>query len=160
MGTGEQPAHAGPRILNLRALVSVLAGVGFGVMLLSGLVLFFTPSGRITRLDEWSFAGLLRHDWLAIHIGFALLFVAAGAVHLALNWRAMRHYLAAKRPEGFRIGTESILAILLCALLAVAAIERWPPFDSILGLHKSIKSGGAQDGAATPSRRGRQPWAR
>jgi len=137
----EAHPHARARVFNPRALVSVVAAIAFAVMLVSGLILFLAPSGRISRLDEWSFAGLLRHDWLAVHIGFALLFVASGAVHLAFNWRAMRHYLAQHRPQGLRIGKELVVAILLAALLAAAAIERWPPFDTILEVHKSAKSG-------------------
>ena len=117
--------------------------------------MFFAPSGRISRLNEWSFAGLLRHDWLATHIGFALLFVASAAMHLAFNWRAMRHYLAEHRPEGFRLGKELVIAVLLAALLVAAAVERWPPFDTIFSIHKSAKAGFPADGALAGLRRGK-----
>jgi hypothetical protein len=145
------------RIVSTRALASLLAAIGFAVMLVSGLVLFFAPSGRISRLDEWAFAGLLRHDWLAVHIGFALLFVATGTAHLAFNWRAMRSHLAGQVPRGVRVGKEAVLALVLAALLAAAAIERWPPFDAIFSIHKSAKSGFEPAGGPGGPRRG-QPF--
>ena len=58
-----------------RAFASVLVGFTFVVMTLSGIVLFFTPSGRIARDTGWEYWGFDRYDWITFHTWFSVLFV-------------------------------------------------------------------------------------
>jgi hypothetical protein len=140
---------------NRRAFVSSLTAIAFAAMTVSGVVIFAVPSGRVARAIEWSFLGLARDDWIAVHIGFAVLFVVAGAVHLAFNWRAMRHHVAARLAEHVRVRPEPILALLLAALVLAAAVERWPPFDYVFSVHKALKTGDESGPPAERPRRGR-----
>lgn len=140
---------------NARAIASSLTAIAFIVMTVSGVVIFAVPSGRVARAIEWSFLGLAREDWIAVHIGFAVLFVAAGGVHLAFNWRAMRHHVAARLAEHVRVRPEPILALLLAGLVLAAAVERWPPFDYVFGVHKALKTGDEPQGPADRFHRGR-----
>jgi ABC-type Fe3+-siderophore transport system permease subunit len=150
--TGPRPRRAPGHRFKGRALTAVVTAIGFVTMMLSGLVLFIVPSGRIARMIEWSFAGLSREDWISVHIAFAILFVVIGVIHLGFNWRAMRHHLATRLADGVRVRPELVVGLVLSAVLLTAAVERWPPFDYLFELHKAAKSGAETGGA--PER----PW--
>ncbi|AKG91584.1 protein of unknown function {DUF4405} [Geoglobus ahangari] len=86
---------------SLRAAVDVLLVIGFVVILVTGIGLYFAPSGRIAKETGWTWMGMDKETLEEVHTYFGFSMVAVGLVHLFLNYRAMyyllKHTVSVKR---------------------------------------------------------------
>lgn len=150
-----------------RALTAVLMLFTFAVLVVSGVVLYVTPRGRTAHALDWHFLFLDKWDWQNLHTAFGLLFLTAAVLHIWLNRKPLGNYLrqrvAARRttslPGGVRL--ELIVAVCLCALLLVAAIQQLPPVSYLFQWRTDIKEQW-EPGAGGPPfggpRRGARSW--
>jgi hypothetical protein len=65
------------RRFDARAFISVLPGVSFVAMSVTGVVLFVMPPGRIACRTGWRIPALTKDQWDGLHIWFSLLFMVA-----------------------------------------------------------------------------------
>ena len=117
-----------------RAFVSVLSGLSLLVMILSGLILFFAPSGRLARDTAWLWWGLGRFDWIALHIWFSLLFMVVCVFHVYLNLRAIKRYFQSQFTRKWAFRPEWIAALLICVAILVGVLRGVSPFNSLMDL--------------------------
>ena len=122
-----------------RAFVSVLSGLSLLVMILSGLILFFAPSGRLARDTAWLWWGLGRFEWIALHICFSLLFAVACVFHVYLNLRAIKRYFQGQLTKKWAFRPEWIAALLICVAIFVGVLRSVAPFDSLMDLRWAYK---------------------
>lgn len=122
-----------------RAFVSLLTAFTFIAIALTGIVLYITPPGRIANWTNWTFWGLSKHQWGALHICFSAFFLIASVLHVWLNFKALkRHFVSkAKTVSGFR--TEWIAAIAVCGVVIAGSLKPFAPFSSLMDLSKRIK---------------------
>ena len=87
-----------------RALMSVLISLAFVVMLVSGVILFLSPPGRVANWSDWRMLGYTKHDWSDLHAWFAVVFVVAALLHTVFNIRPLLSYFRSRltRRIGFR----------------------------------------------------------
>jgi len=71
-------------------IVLILIALGL-FQLLSGLILYFTPSGRGYRGSI--IYGLEKHVWKDLHLYISLIITVVVLIHLALNWRMFKYEL-------------------------------------------------------------------
>lgn len=124
--------------LQLRRLSTLVLAGAFVVMLVSGTVLFFGPHGPAARAADWTWFGLDRIEWRAIHGAMAGLFVLAGAVHVWLNRKPLFTYLKQRAGTHLALSPELVLALVVLVLFVVAAWMGWIP----LGMHEGGGGGG------------------
>lgn len=115
-----------------RAFVSVLSGATLLVMIVSGLILFFTPSGRLARDTAWTWWGLGRFDWIALHICFSLLFMSVSVFHVYLNFRAIKRYFQHQLTQQWSPRPEWIAALLICVAIFLGVLRGVAPFNSLM----------------------------
>jgi hypothetical protein len=122
-----------------RAMTSVLIGVSFIVLVVTGFVLFVTPPGRISNWSNWTLLGLRKHEWIALHVGFSTLFLLATVFHLVFNWRPMMDYFKNRmtRRVGFR--WEWLVALAICLGVFVGTRADIFPFSSLMTLRRQAK---------------------
>jgi len=68
-------------------------------MLLTSVILFITPQGRVAYWADWRLWGLTKTDWGNIHINLGLLFLIALSVHIYYNWKPLISYLKNKAKQ-------------------------------------------------------------
>jgi hypothetical protein len=136
------PQHNKARAFQLRRFSTLVLAGAFLVMLVSGTVLFFGPHGSAARALEWTWLGLDRIEWRAIHGAMAGLFVLAGAVHVWLNRKPLFTYLKQRAGSHLLVSPEVYLALAVIAAFIVAAWMGWIP----LGMHESAGGGGGGGG--------------
>lgn len=133
-----------------RAFTSLVIAACFLALILSGAVLFLAPPGRVANWTQWEILGLTKHGWGDLHIAFGALFVVAGLIHVAFNWRPLLQHLGARWAArgGFRL--EGIAAALLA--LAVFAGTRWevPPIATLLAWSEALRQGWEDNRARAP----------
>lgn len=121
----------------LRAFVSLLL-IASGVLVIgSGVVVLFAPSGRAAMLSGWSTLGAGRQGWLALHDIFGLLWIPLLVVHVALNRRPILCYLKDRARKSYALRRETVAAIAVTAALVLLTLSRVSPLATLLALGHS-----------------------
>ncbi len=120
-------------------MTSMVTGISFLVMAVSGVILYIAPRGRYANWTEWSMVGLEKDQWAALHMTSAVLLLLAVAFHLWFNWRPLCNYVrrrgAAARPRL----RELVLAVVVCAVVVAGTLVDVPLLRNVAELNESIK---------------------
>lgn len=125
--------------MTLRKVVSLTAFFSFIVMVVTGIVLYAVPQGRVAFWAEWRFLGGTKETWGAVHILIGLLFLLTGILHIVLNWKPMVSYMK-DRARQVKVFTPSFSVALFVTLLFTAgAAADLPPFSWVMDWNARIK---------------------
>ena len=122
-----------------RAFVSLLTTFSFVALAIIGAILYITPPGRIANWTNWTFWGLSKHQWIALHICLSTLFLIVSALHVWLNFKPLMSYFVRKAQTASKLRMEWILAIVVCGIVCIGALRPFIPFSSLLNLNERIK---------------------
>ena len=125
----------------LRAFASFGLLWSFGLSALAGIALFFRPEGSLASWSGWSLLGLNKSGWEGVHTLAVVALIFFGGLHVVLNWKALWGYLRRTAAPFEGAKREFAAATLLVALLAAAAIGRWPPAWALMDARAAIKKG-------------------
>jgi hypothetical protein len=125
--------------MKVRRLVTFTVLTSFVFLALTGIMLFFSPQGRIAYWSGWRMLGLSREQYVALHTTFMLLFLVVGVWHIVLNWKPIVNYLK-DRTKKVRMSTpEFSIALALSGLFFVGTLAGLFPFQQFLGLGEAVK---------------------
>lgn len=82
--------------VKIRKITSLTALLAFLVMLLTSVVLYVVPQGRVAYWADWRLWGLTKTDWGNLHIVLGFLFLITLGLHIYDNWKPMISYLKNK----------------------------------------------------------------
>jgi hypothetical protein len=137
--------------MKTRRIISLTTFLSFIFLALSGIMLFFSPQGRVAYWAGWTILGLSKEQYTAIHTTFMTLFLVTGIWHIVLNWKPIVGYLK-DRSKKIRVFTpESSVAMGLTVLFLVGPLTGLPPFQQLLDAGEGIK-------AYWEGTRGSPPW--
>ena len=126
--------------MKIRRIVTLTVFLSFIFLALSGVMLFFSPQGRVANWAGWTLFGFTKEQYSAIHTTFMVLFLTMGVWHVVLNWRAITGYLK-NRSKQVRIFTpEFSVALALAVLFLVGPLTRVPPFGQFLDAGEDVKA--------------------
>lgn len=80
----------------MRKFASLTAALSFVLTLVTSIVLYVTPKGRVAYWADWSLLGLTKEQWGELHLTLGTLFLAALALHVWYNWKPLINYLRDK----------------------------------------------------------------
>ncbi len=120
------------KYINWRSFTSLYIAISFVIMVITGIILFLAPPGRIAHWSYWSILGLTKTEWQNIHIIFTFLFIIAGSFHIYYNWKPLIHYLQNKKQNTSRIKRELILALFSSILIFILTLTNIPPLGTII----------------------------
>jgi len=122
-----------------RAMTSVLITVSFIILVLSGVMLFVSPPGRIANWTNWNILSLTKKDWIAVHVCFATLFLVVSIFHLAFNWRPLVSYFKDRLTRQFGFRWEWLVALVICGAVYAGTRLNVPPFSTLLTFNEQVK---------------------
>ena len=132
------------KLFSWRAFTSILLFWTGLVMAVSGIILYIAPTGRVARAAIWTFWGLDKDGWGAVHTILSFLFTIFAVLHIVLNWKPLISYLKDRVTRVVRLRREwvgaTLISILACALTILAV----PPFQSVMDWGEQIKEGWEQ----------------
>lgn len=129
--------------MTLRKLTALTLLLSFSLLMLTSLVLFVVPEGRVAYWSDWHWLGLSKKQWGDIHTTSGFLFLCAGMLHLFHNWKPLLNALK-KRGQQMHLLAPSLLAALAINLLVVAGtLLQLPPFSSLLDWGQGFKNAAA-----------------
>ncbi len=113
---------------------------GFIILAFTGVILYFTPAGRIANWTNWTLLGLTKDEWQNIHTVFACLFVICAAFHIFFNWRVILSYFKTKMSEGMQRKKELSIATLLTIFFVLGSYYEWQPFSTLFEWREVFKN--------------------
>ena len=125
--------------MKVRKLISFTVLTSFVFLALTGIMLFFSPQGRVAYWSGWRMLGLSREQYVALHTTFMVLFLVVGIWHIVLNWKPIVNYLK-DRSKKVRVFTpEFSVALALSGLFFVGTLAGLFPFQQFLGMGEAVK---------------------
>jgi len=121
------------RTVSLTLLISLLP------LVLTSVILYIVPEGRVAYWSDWTMLGLSKSQWGDIHINLGWLFLIAGLVHLYLNWKPVVTYMKSKAREVKIFTLEFNIGLLLTLFFIVGTLMEIPPLSTILDFGTSFK---------------------
>lgn len=113
------------------SLILLIAGF---IELLTGVVLYIIPSGRVAYWANYKLLGLDKHQWGDLHITVSFLLVIAACIHLYFNWKAIVMYLKNKARQLVVFNLNFCIALIICVYVSVGTLWRLPPMNYALAL--------------------------
>jgi len=133
-----------------RGFTSLLMFFSFLISLISGIVLYFPPQGKIAHWTHWTFWGLDKDMWGALHINSSLIFFIIAILHLYYNWKVLFRYIKKKAIMAFNLKVELFTAAVLSIFIILATIYNIEPFRTIIQWNDDIKNYWAAQAQAQP----------
>jgi len=127
------------RRFNWRSFVSLVLTASALIMLISGLVIYVMPEGRIAYWNDWRFMVLDKEQWGAIHTLTSLLFTVMALWHLVYNWKVFVAYLREKAGQLLGGRRELVAALMVTVLFIVGSAAGVFPFQQVMDLSKFSK---------------------
>jgi hypothetical protein len=123
---------------NFKTFTSFILFWTFLILLLSGVMLFVSPPGRVAHWTNWTLWGFTKEGWQGIHVWMALIFVIGGIFHLLkFNWKVFTHYLKTRK-KGPHFRFEALISTVLFFLVFIGTAIGIPPFSSLLNFSESV----------------------
>ena len=124
----------------LRAFVSFFLSFSFIELVITGIILYIVPPGRIANFTNWTILGLSKKQWEALHTTGSLAFVIFSILHIIMNWKVLLNYIKNKTRKSLNRSKELIAAALIFLLIVIGTIANWIPFSTIMELGEIISN--------------------
>ena len=126
-------------VMNLRKITALTALISFTLEMLTSVILYIVPQGRVAYWSDWHLWGLSKTQWGDLHINLGVLFVAAICLHIYYNWPVIKAYLKDKA-KSLKIFTQSFnVALAVCIIFSLGTFFKIPPFSTILTISTHFK---------------------
>ncbi len=125
----------------LRKVTSLTALLAAVFIILTSIILYIVPQGRVAYWADWRLWGLTKTQWTNLHLNLGVLFLLAVALHTYLNWKPILSYLKTKSLKIFT--REFNLALTITLVFLVGTQLGIPPFSTIVAVGQGFKDRGA-----------------
>jgi hypothetical protein len=129
--------------MNIRKITSLTALICFVMLIVTSIILYIVPAGRVAYWSDWRLWTLSKTQWTNLHINLGLLFLLAIALHIYYNWKPIVAYLKNRTKKIVVITGEFNIALVLTIVILVGTYAMVPPFSTVLNLSESIKDAAA-----------------
>ncbi|MEN8189840.1 MAG: DUF4405 domain-containing protein [Thermodesulfobacteriota bacterium] len=125
--------------MNLRKITSMTMLIAFVLCILTTVILYIVPHGRVAYWADWRLWGLSKGQWSDLHVNLGFLFLIAGLLHVFYNWKVITAYMKNKSRE-MRVFTPSFNAAMVVTLIVgFGTYFHIPPMSTVLEFSESIK---------------------
>jgi len=136
--------------MTLRKTTSLTTLLSFILLLITSIVLYVTPQGKIAYWANWQLLGLDKEQWGALHTNLGLLFVIAGIVHTALNWKAITAYLKNKMQKLRLFTPDFNVALIITLAVTLFTLFELPPLNAIQHQNEALKAAAEEKYGSPP----------
>ncbi len=136
--------------MTLRKTTSLTTLLSFILLLVTSIVLYLTPQGKIAFWANWKLLGLNKEQWGALHTNLGILFIAAGLVHAALNWKPIVSYMKNKAKQLKVFTADFTAALIITLVITLFTLFELPPIAGIQHLNASLKEAAAEEYGEPP----------
>ena len=122
-----------------RVFISFGLFIAVLMMLVSGVILYISPPGRVANWTDWRLIGLTKRGWQNQHVIFGFAFLILSLFHLfIINWKAFFSYLKSKTTEGVKSPAELLTIVILSMLFGIGTYYGIQPFSAVIKFGDAI----------------------
>jgi hypothetical protein len=130
--------------MNMRKITSLTALLSFALEMLTSIILYIVPQGRVAYWSDWHLWGLSKTQWGSLHVNLGVLFLLAICLHTYYNWSPIVAYLKNRAGRLRFFTTDLTIALLLCLAFTLGTYLELPPFSTIITIGDQIKERAAK----------------
>ncbi len=124
--------------MNMRKITSLTALLSFFMLMVTSIVLYIVPAGRVAYWADYRLWSLSKEDWGAVHINLGFLFLLSILLHIYYNWTPMISYMKSKTKQ-LRIFTlEFNISLLVTIIVFWGTLAGVPPMSTIINFGAAI----------------------
>jgi hypothetical protein len=122
-----------------RIFISFGLLLSFLMLLVSGVILYISPPGRVANWTDWRMLGLTKTGWENQHAIFGFAFAILSLFHLFfINWKAFLSYLKTKTGEGLKSPKELFGSVVLALIFGTGTFYALQPFSAVIDFGNSV----------------------
>jgi hypothetical protein len=133
-----------------RAFITFSIVFAFLVILVSGIILYVAPPGRIANWSRWTIVALTKSQWQAVHTVFAALFVIIALFHVYFNWKVILSNVRKRIADGMSRRRELAFALSIGIVIVMLVLTDAPPFSTFMDLGEDLKNSWATSDTEPP----------
>jgi hypothetical protein len=134
-----------------RVFISFGLFIALVMMLVSGVILYLSPPGRVANWTDWRMIGLTKRGWQNQHVIFGFSFLILSVFHLFfINWKAFLSYLKSKTSEGLKNPGELLTIVILSSLFGTGTYFDIEPFSAVIKFGDTISNSWEQQEKQAP----------
>lgn len=130
--------------MSMRKITSLTALLSFLIVLLTSIILYIVPQGRVAYWADWRLWGMSKEQWGAIHINVGILFLLSLLLHIYYNWKPVVSYLKNKSRQIKIFTGEFNIALLLVIICIIGTYIEFPPFSTVMMINGKFKESAAR----------------
>ncbi len=123
-----------------RGFIAFLMALSFVGLVVTGVVLYIVPPGRIAHWTNWKLLGLTKSQWEALHTNLGYAFLIFGIFHIYYNWKSLYNYVYRKTKHAFNLKKELAVASILTVIIVGGSISNVPPFKTVMDIGDYFKN--------------------
>jgi len=124
--------------VTVRKIASLTMLTSFVLLILTSIILYIEPQGRVAYWSDWRFWGLSKTQWGNVHLNLGVLLLVAGIFHITYNWKVITAYLKDKTKR-IRVFTGNFnVALALTLIVCLGTLLELPPMSTIVSIGNSI----------------------
>jgi len=124
--------------MDMRKISSLTALISFVMLMVTSIVLYILPSGRVAYWAGYRLWWLSKEDWGAVHINLGALLLISILLHTYFNWNAMISYMKNKSKQ-LRIFTADFnISLVVTLVVFFGTLAGIPPMSSIVNFGAAI----------------------
>ena len=125
--------------MSLRRIVSLFLLLVTVFLLVTSVILYVMPHGRVAYWAGWSMWGLSKDQWTDLHMDLGLFLLIAAVFHVVYNWRPILTYLKSRDRRRVVFNRNFAVALGLTLAVLVGTLLQVPPFRWISDLNAVAK---------------------
>ncbi len=130
--------------MNIRKITSMTMLLSFLLCVLTSIILYIVPQGRVAYWADWHLWGMTKVQWSDLHVNLGFLLFVAGFFHVFYNWKVITAYMKNKARE-VKVFTASFnVALILCLVVGFGTFYKIPPIYTVITFSESIKDAAAK----------------
>lgn len=123
----------------VRKIISLTSALSFLITLVTSVILYVVPHGRVAYWADWRLWGLSKEQWGDVHITIGTLFVLALVIHLWLNWKPLVSYMKNSARDLVVLTKPFLVSLALIVFVTGGTLLEIPPMKQFLDFSLSIK---------------------
>ncbi|MCX5863803.1 MAG: DUF4405 domain-containing protein [Deltaproteobacteria bacterium] len=130
--------------MNIRKITSLTALLSFVLEMLTSVILYIVPQGRVAYWSDWRLWGLSKTQWSSLHVNLGVLFLIAICLHTYYNWSPIVAYLKNRTAQLRIFTTDFTVALILCLIFSLGTYWELVPFSTIIAIGDQVKDAAAK----------------
>lgn len=125
--------------MSLRRIISLFLLLGAAFLLITSMILYISPAGRVAYWSEWRLFGLTKSEWTNLHVNLGLFLLLAACLHVYYNWKAIVAYLKNRSKQIVVFTRDFVIAAVLGLIILVGTHYSIFPFAWIQSLNEHFE---------------------